>query len=66
MKVENKMNQCTICELRLDFEPWSKEGVASYRICPRCKCEFGYDDATEIAINRSKQKWIEQSKKEEN
>jgi hypothetical protein len=40
------MNQqwtCPVCELPLDFEPWTN-GVGSQEICPRCGIQFGYAD----------------------
>jgi len=36
--------QCPVCSLPLDFEPWT-DGAGCQEICPRCGIHFGYNDA---------------------
>lgn len=33
-------------------------GDPSFEICPSCGCEFGYDDATQSAIEKYRSNWI--------
>ena len=59
---------CPVCGYpNLEEEPWSPSGVSSFEICPQCKIEFGYDDATGGHVEQRgeiyakwRQKWMDQ------
>lgn len=51
---------CHVCGYpELSEPPWGEDGQSSsFNICPCCGVEFGYEDATEIALLKYRQQWI--------
>jgi hypothetical protein len=50
---------CRVCGFRLQDPPWGDDGKSpSYDFCSCCGVEFGYGDASIIAIKTRREKWI--------
>jgi hypothetical protein len=51
---------CPVCGYDgLQEPPYDeKTGDPSFNICPCCGCEYGYDDATDVAKEKFLKKWI--------
>lgn len=56
----NALMCCRVCGLRQLEPPWGKDGkTPTYDYCPCCGVEFGNGDATPVACQRWRKKWIE-------
>jgi hypothetical protein len=50
---------CRVCGLQQDDPPWGEDGnTPSFNICDCCGIEFGYEDATIVAIKKMREKWL--------
>ena len=53
---EDELFQCPVCDVDLDFTPWSGES-ASDEICPSCGIQFGYNDANPHSRKQVYHEW---------
>lgn len=57
---KNELYFCRICGLREEQPPWGKDGkTPSFEICSCCGAEFGYNDATQVAIAHFRKNWLD-------
>ena len=63
--MHSKLKTCRICGFEYDdFYPWGEDGnTASFEICDCCGVTFGYEDATNGAINKFRKEWIDNGAK---
>ena len=55
---------CHVCGLLQDSPPWGEDGETPlFEICACCGVEFGYGDATIIAVHRTRDRWLEKGAK---
>lgn len=55
---------CRVCGLQQDEPSWGEDGnTPSFNICDCCGTEFGYEDATIVAIKRTREKWLSKGAK---
>lgn len=51
---------CFVCGLPQGTPPWGDDGkTPTFDICPCCGSEFGYEDATDTGVFRSRKRWSE-------
>jgi hypothetical protein len=51
--------RCRVCGLLQNQPPWGADGnCPTYEYCPCCGVEFGYGDASPVAIQRWREKWL--------
>jgi hypothetical protein len=56
--------RCRVCGLWQSEPPWGEEGTCpTYDYCPCCGVEFGYGDASAIAIQQWRETWIKDGAK---
>jgi hypothetical protein len=63
--MDNKFQSyaCHICGLLQDELPWGEDGkTSSFNICDCCGCEFGYNDATDVALKQYREDWVNHGK----
>ena len=54
------MHHCYVCGAPTEDPPWGKDGFCpTYEICACCGCEFGYEDSTQIGIERYRKNWLQ-------
>lgn len=59
MHNDHAMMRCRVCGLVQSEPPWGSDGKSpTFNYCPCCGVEFGYGDATPVAIQKWRQKWI--------
>jgi len=50
---------CRVCGLELEEPPWGDDSKsATFEHCPCCGVEFGYGDATPLAISKWRKEWL--------
>lgn len=50
---------CRVCGLEQSEPPWGEDGRSpTYGFCPCCGVEFGYGDASLVAIRTHREKWL--------
>jgi hypothetical protein len=51
--------RCRVCGLVQSDPPWGEDGkTPSFDSCECCGVEFGYGDATPVAVIRSRDAWL--------
>jgi hypothetical protein len=51
---------CRVCGYEPKNRPWGGDGRSpTYEICPCCGVEYGYEDATRVAVLRYREAWLE-------
>lgn len=61
---KNQTHYCRVCGLYQEFCPWGEDDrTPSFNICDCCGVEFGYEDATPIAIKKYREKWMSSGSK---
>ena len=56
--MSNDIDNCRVCGYNYG-EPWGKDGTdPSFEICLCCGVEFGYGDATLVAVKRTRGIWL--------
>jgi hypothetical protein len=64
MLSNKELHICRICGLEQPFFPWGEDGqTPTYDICSCCGVEFGYEDATLVAVRNYRKEWIEKGAK---
>lgn len=64
MPSEKVLSTCRVCGLVQPFFPWGEDGrTPTHDICSCCGVEFGYEDATLIAIKRHREEWVSKGAK---
>jgi hypothetical protein len=59
-KIPAELMVCRVCGLAQETPPWGRDGLSpSFEICPCCGTEFGYDDATRVAVLRRRARWAQ-------
>lgn len=62
--MHNKLFICKVCGYDYGDYIWGEDGkIPSFEICPCCGTEFGYEDASEVAIVSQRQRWLDSGKK---
>lgn len=59
MHSDDQNMRCRVCGLLQSEPPWGSDGKSpTYEYCPCCGVEFGYGDASSVAIQRWRDKWL--------
>lgn len=59
MHSDDRNLRCKVCGFKYDEPPWGADGKSpSFDICVCCGCEFGYNDATAQAVEKSLLEWL--------
>ena len=53
------LTSCRVCGLEQRFFPWGEDGqTPTFDICSCCGVEFGYEDATRLAVQNYREAWL--------
>jgi hypothetical protein len=59
MLSDDTMLRCKVCGALQSEPPWGGDGKSpTYDYCPCCGVEFGYGDASPVAVQRWCEKWL--------